>query len=134
MIGKKKSKKVAKIPSLPKQIRQELQTKRALKELSHMKDGKSKRLQEQYVQMDKFFHGKPPNHSSQINILAEGRFTYSDLYEEVEMAATKKNDDSTTVKILRLKNILIHDPSRIYYSRTDIRANDLEKKRIELVC
>jgi len=49
MSGKKNSKKVAKNPPFPKYIRQELQTTCALKGLSHMKAGKSKQLQEQYV-------------------------------------------------------------------------------------
>ena len=94
-----------------------------------MKSGSKKRLSDQQNFMAKFFHGRPPNHPSQIQLLTDGRVVYSDLYEEVELSATKKKDDSTTVKRLQLKKSLLHD-GRTYYSGTDIRVEDLEKKNL----
>ena len=55
-----------------------------------MKSGSKKRLNDQYKHMSKFYHGRPPNYPSQIHLLSEGRVAYCDLFEEVDVAATKK--------------------------------------------
>ena len=117
---------------LPKSIRQELRTTCAMRGYSDMKCGNKKRLADQYKHMSQFYHGRPPNYPSQIELLSEGRVAYCDLYEEVDVSISRKKDDGNVVTKLRLKEVLSCDSSRVYYSGVDIRVVDLEKK-IELV-
>ena len=128
MSPKKKSKKASKPLNIPKFVRKELRISCASKSFADMRSGKSKRMNEQYEQMYIFCHGKPPKYPSKIKLLAEGKLNYEDLYEEIEMTATKKTDGATNVKRLQLKQILTRDTGRIYYSGINIRSNDLEKK------
>ena len=123
---KRKTSPTKKYKPLPRAIRNELRTACAMKGHSKMKSGKKMRLSEQWDFMGKFFHGRPPNYPSQIEMLAEGRVGYADLFEEVEVPATKKKDDINTVTRLRLKQIITNDERRVYYSGTDIRPDDLE--------
>ena len=125
-IRKKKTKKT--IEPLPKYIRDELRMTVAMKGYSDMKCGKSKRLPDQYIHMYDYFHGKRPNHPPQISLLAEAHMNYNELYDYDNCNATNKNDDSDDIKKTWLKSSLTRDSSRLYYSSTDIRASDLEKK------
>ena len=118
---------MAKSAPLPKYIRQELRNTCALKGYSDLKANKSRRLNEQYYYMAKFFHGKTPDRPPQIKMLEEGQLNYRYLHKEVELPATKKNDNLAAVKKLRLKSILSLDSNRIYYNGTDIIYDDLEK-------
>ena len=115
---------------LPKHIRNELRMTCAMRGFSKLKTGSKKHLKDQRDTMFKFYHGRPPNHPSQIKLLSEGRLAYSELYDEVLIPSTNKNESSEPVKRLRLKHILTRDDTRNYYSGTDIRANDLEKKNL----
>ena len=97
---------------------------------SKLKTGPKRNVKDQREKMAQFYHGRPPNHPSQIKLLSEGRLAYSDLYDEVQIPTTSKNDKDGTIKCLRLKRILSRDKCRIYYSGVDIRADDLEKKNL----
>ena len=125
---KKRKTSATKKKSLPRGIRNELRTACAMKGHSKMKSSRKMQLNEQWDFMGKYFHGRPPNYPSQIEMLVEGRAGYADLFEEVEVPATKKKDDINTVTRLRLKQIITNDERRVYYSGTDIRLEDLEKK------
>ena len=70
---KRKTSPTKKYKPLPRAIRNELRTACAMKGHSKMKSGKKMRLSEQWDFMGKFFHGRPPNYPSQIEMLAEGR-------------------------------------------------------------
>ena len=74
----------------------------ALKGISDLKSGKSRRLNEQYSFISKFFHGQTPNYPAQVKLLSEGRATYRDLFEEEKITSTKKKVDLNDVMILRL--------------------------------
>merc|ERR1740124_67210 len=78
--------------------------------------------------MSKFFHGQPLNYPAQIKFLSEGCATYRDLFEDETITNTKKKVDLNDVRILRLKQALSRDKTRVYYSGSDIRHDDLEKK------
>ena len=93
-----------------------------------MKSGNKKILNEQYTYISNFFHGRPPNYPSQIQLLSEGRVAYADFYEKVEFDATKKSDNISSVKSLRLKQILTRDERRLFYSGVYIRSMDLENE------
>jgi len=99
----------------------------ALKGLSDLKSGKYRRLNEQYSFMSKFFHVQPPNYLSQIKLLSEGCASYRDLFEEETITNTKKKADLNDGRMLRLKQVLSRDKTRVY-SGSDIRYDDLEKK------
>ena len=77
--------------------------------------------------MSKLYHGKPPNHPSQIKHLADAHLNYRDFNDEVDRIATHKKDDIWTVAKFKLKSLLTQDLIRFYYSGVDIRAVDLEK-------
>ena len=94
-----------------------------------MKCGNKKRLADQHKHVSQFYHGRPPNYPSQIELLSEGRVAYCDLHEEVDVPITKKKDDDNVVTKLRLKEALSCDSIRVCYSRVDVRAVDLEKKK-----
>ena len=64
---KRTKKKVVK--PLPKKIRDELILCCALKGYNTLAVGKSKRLKDQYKTMATFYHGRQPNHPSQIKLL-----------------------------------------------------------------
>ena len=116
--------------TLPPMIRRELRTACAMRGLSKLKSGNKKKYKDQYEYMTRFFHGRPPNNPSQIKLLAEGRLAYSDLYEEVDYTAKKKDANASTVKKLRLKHTITRDSTRNYYSGIDITDIDLEKKNL----
>ena len=75
---------------LPRYIQNELRTTCAMRRFSKMKAGKKMCLNDQWEFMAKFFHGRPPNYPSQIELLVEGCVAYSELYEEIEITAKKK--------------------------------------------
>ena len=116
--------------TLPPMICRELRTACAMRGLSKLKSGNKKKYKDQYEYMTRFFHGRPPNNPSQIKLLAEGRLAYSDLYEEVDYTAKKKDANASTVKKLRLKHTITRDSTRNYYSGIDITDIDLEKKNL----
>ncbi len=76
-------------------------------------------------------HGKPPPHTLQIELLAEGHVNYSALYEEEDvLKKSKKSNKATKTSITRigLKDIISNDPHSSYYCGIDIQYEDLEKK------
>ena len=97
MSGKKKK---TAITPLPKFIHDELRMPCALKGYSLLKTGKAMRLPDQHSAMQKFFHGQPPLHPSQIKLLAEAHVNYSALYDEEEVLIKSKK------KIQKLLNHL----------------------------
>ena len=122
-------KKKKNILPLPSQIRNELRMTCALHGYSELKSGLKKNYSTNINPCQFFFHGKPPNHPSQIHLLAEGRLKYSCLFESIQIKTTsKKSKDSTLLEKLKLKQLLSRDNSRNYFSGIDIRAKDLEKK------
>ena len=123
----KKSRKLKIVP-LPKGIRDELRMTCALKGYSAIKCGGGKKLTQQYSNIEKNYHGKEPNHPSQIKLLSEASLSYSCLYDTVSHSATKKKDDKNTITRYKLKQSLTLDSDRTYYSGKDIRSLDLEKK------
>ena len=88
MSGKKAKSKAHK--HLPRYIRDELRMTCALKGYSLLKTGKSRRLPNQYLYIEKNYHGKVPSHPAQIQLLAEGHLNYRDMYDVVSVKVTKK--------------------------------------------
>lgn len=75
-----------------------------------------------------FFNGQPPNYPAQIKLLSEGHAAYRELFEEKTITNTKKKADLNHARILRLKQALSMNKTRVYYSGSDILSNGLEKK------
>ena len=118
-----------KIQPRPTIIRNELRRTCALRGYSDMKTGVKKKHTDQHKFMSRFFHGKVPTHPAQIQLLAEGRQKYRDLFDVVDVQTTsKRTKEASSVQKLVLKKKLSRDQSRSYYSDVDIRAEDLEKK------
>ena len=78
--------------------------------------------------MSKLFHGQPPNYRAQIKFLSEGRAAYRDLFEEETITNAKKKADLNDVMMLRLKQALSRDKTRVSYSGSNIRHDGLKKK------
>ena len=95
---KKKNHRAKKAPPLPKNIRDELRMSCALRGYSDLKCGKSRRITQQYEAMYEFYHGKPPHKPSQIHMLASANLNYADLYDEVNIPALNKDDETATIK------------------------------------
>ena len=130
--NKYRSKKSQEIIILPKIIRDELRMCVALRGYSAIREGEGKTLQQQYVCMEDFYHGKPGHSPSQIMMMAEGELNYADLYKSTIKTITSKKSQSKTKKNTAikyyLKESLSRDDSRRYYQGTDITVRDLEKK------
>ena len=117
--------------NLPRFIRDELRMTCALKGYSSLKTGKSRRLPDQYLFMEKFYHGKVPSHPAQIQLLAEGHLNYRDMYDSVSVKVTKKKTSKSSTPSatrFKLKDILSNNSSRSFYCGEDILYSDLEKK------
>ena len=129
MSGKKKK---GVIKPLPRYIRDELRMTCALKGYSQVKTGKAMRLPDQHLAMHKFYHGQTPSHPPQIKLLADAHVNYSELYdeEEINIESKRKSQKATKSSMTRmkLKNRVSNDANVSYYSGTDIRFSDLEKK------
>ena len=82
--------------NLPRFIHDELRMTCALKGYSSLKTGKSRRLPDQYLYMEKFYHGKVPSHPAQIQLLAKGHLNYRDMYDVVSVKVTKKRIPNLT--------------------------------------
>ena len=93
-----------------------------------MKCGKAKRLPDQHKEMHNFFHGVKPTHPPQIKLLADAHVNYRDMFDEIVVSSTTKDDDLSTVKQYSLSKRLTQDISRLYYSGVDLRHEDLEKR------
>ena len=123
------SKRSRKIPPLPTLIRNELRMTCALRAYNDLKSGSKKKVSDQHKFMSLFYHGKPPNHPAQIQLLSEARLKYRELYDEVDVPTTSKRaNELSSVKRFQLKKSLSRDNSRSYCSGIDIRLEDLEKK------
>ena len=127
-MAKKKAKKIVAPVKLPKEIRDELRMSCALKAYSHIKCGKGKTVPMQQSAMAIFYHGHPPHHPSQINLLASASYSYRGLYEAETTIATKKSDSIDTVIQYVLKSSVNLGYSHRFRSGVDITSLDLEKK------
>ena len=129
MSGKKK-KVTGKGPiarKLPKHVRDELRMTCALRGYSHIKCGVGKKLAVQQKELAKFFHGQPPHHPSQVKLLAQGSYTYRELYEEELSIVKKKGNDKGNAVVLNLKQIFAPGCMLRYRCGIDINHIDLEK-------
>ena len=88
MPKKKRNKKA--IEPLPRCIHGELRMAYAMRGHLDLKSGKPRLLNDQHTRIARFFHGSPPNYPSQIKLLAEGRASYQDLFEEETVKNAKK--------------------------------------------
>eukprot|EP00548_Thalassiothrix_antarctica_P015743 CAMPEP_0194166986 /NCGR_PEP_ID=MMETSP0154-20130528/2433_1 /TAXON_ID=1049557 /ORGANISM="Thalassiothrix antarctica, Strain L6-D1" /LENGTH=427 /DNA_ID=CAMNT_0038877803 /DNA_START=367 /DNA_END=1647 /DNA_ORIENTATION=- len=78
--------------------------------------------------MATFYHGREPNHPSQIKLLCSASYTYRRLFDTTSSIATKKTDTTSSVSSITLKTELSRDKNRIYHTEIDINSLDLEKK------
>ena len=72
---------------LPREIRNELKMTVALKGFAQMREGKGKKVQDQLIWMERFFHGKKPTFPSQLKLLCNGSSAYEDFYESIRVVA-----------------------------------------------
>ena len=125
--------------ALPKSIRDELRMSCALWGYSSIRVGDEKTVKQQQAMIERFFHGKTGITPSQIDMLCQGKFQYSDLFESKEIRTVtrksvlsnkKKDKQKTTTAATRqyLKQSLSRDDSVFYYLGSDISYHDLKKK------
>ena len=129
MSGKRKKgkrKEVAAI-KLPKIFRDELRMTCALRGFSHLKCGMAMKFKKQQEQLARFYHGQPPDHPSQIKLLAQGSYTYRELYEEESSIITKKSDEISSSVHLYLKPMFSPGSIGRFRAGIDITEVDLEK-------
>ena len=100
----------------------------ALKGYSDLRTGKARNLVDQREYMGNFYHGKSPDQVPQIELISKAHINYSALFDEVISTATNKNDAIDSVRKYHLKKNLTRDQNRLYYSSTDIRPSDMEKR------
>ena len=112
---------------LPKEVHDELRMTCALRGYSHIKCGFGKKLAQQQKELARFYHGQAPNYPSQIKLLAEGSYTYRDLYDEETLVVTNKKSDKSSSVQLFLKSVFVPDSTIRYRSGIDITGVDLEK-------
>ena len=101
---KRTKKKVVK--PLPKKIRNELTLCCALKGYNTLAICKSQRLKDQYKTMATFYHGRQPNHPSQIKLLCAASYTYRRLFNTTTSIALKKIDTTSSISPITLKTEL----------------------------
>ena len=75
---------------LPREIWNELKMDVALKDFAQMREGKGKKIQDQLIWMERFFHGKKPVFPSQLKLLCNGSFGYEDFYESINAVALEE--------------------------------------------
>ena len=83
--------------TLPRDIRNEIKIALALKAYSQMKEGDSMKLKDQYIEMDRFFHGKVPTLPSQLQIFCNGGNAYRDFYKSIHAVAKLKDDEAIKI-------------------------------------
>ena len=115
---------------VPKTIRDELRMAVALKGYSSIREGSGKTLKQQMDSLYQFFHGQEPTHPSQLRLLCNGGYPYSEFYESSSKVATKKSSTANDTSSLVLKQSLSLDRFRTYYAGIDIKHKDLEKKHM----
>ena len=62
-----------------------------LKVYSHIKCGGGMNQKTQLSEMERFYHGSPPNHPSQIILLSLGSYSYRHLYDRYTKVSTKNS-------------------------------------------
>ena len=90
MSDKKRAARIKKDIPLPKSICDKLRLTCVLKGFSDMKCGKQRPLHDQHEKLARFFHGKPPNHPSQIKMLSEVNISYRELFDKNNVPNTNK--------------------------------------------
>ena len=115
---------------LPRDIRNELKLAVALKGFSQMREGSGKKVLEQIIEMEKFFHGKQPTFPSQLKMLCNGSFGYRDFYESIHAVATSKESSDRDITSLILKPSLTLNKFQTYRAGIDINHLLLEKKNL----
>ena len=75
---------------IPKYVRDELRMTVALRGYSSLKQGGGKKLKDQQLHMSNFYHGKGKSHPSQIMLLSEALYDYTDMYDVSIVASTNK--------------------------------------------
>ena len=105
MSGKKT--KQNKVPPLTKCIRDELIMCCALKAYSRIKCGGGKNQKTQWFEMERFYHGSPPNHPGLISLLSLASYSYRHLYDTYTKVSTNKSDKKTSIVKHKLKRIFV---------------------------
>ena len=117
---------------LPKAVRDELRMCVALRGYSTIRGGFGKKLEEQFVLMQEFFHGKSTHTPSQIKMLVDGQLAYAALYDTKNTVVTskktktKKKKDSPVQLYLKPSLTCIDNMQFVQY--VDITVDDLERK------
>ena len=117
---------------LPKAVRDELRMCVALRGYSTIRGGFGKKLDEQFVLMQDFFHGKSTHAPSQIKMLVDGQLAYAALYDTKATVVTSKKTKSKKKKEspvqLYLKPSLTRIDNTQFVQYVDITVDDLERK------
>ena len=115
---------------LPREIRNELKMAVALKGFAQMREGKGKKMQDQFIWMERFFHGKKPVFPSQLKLLCNGSFGYEDFYESIHVVATSKESTNRDITSLILKPSLTLNKFQSFRAGSDVNHLLLEKKNL----
>ena len=115
---------------LPISIRNELKMAVALKGFAQMREGKGKKVQDQLIWMERFFHGKKPTFPSQLKLLCNGSSGYEDFYESIHAVATSKESTNHDITSLILKPSLTLNKFQSFRAGSDVNHLLLEKKNL----
>jgi hypothetical protein len=88
---------------VPKRIHDELRMTIALKVYSSIREGSRKTLKQQMDLLYQFFHGQEPTHPSQLKMLCNGSYLYSDVYKSSSKVVTTKSSTANDTSLLVLK-------------------------------
>ena len=84
-------------------------------------------IREQWLFLERFYHGKGNTHPSQVDLLVKGIGVYADLWDQRTPTVTNKNHQGVGYQLV-LKKKLLPDSSRNYIAGIDITLSDLETR------
>ena len=120
-------KKVKKRKPVPVAVINELKIALVLRGYSSMTEQGPMSVREQWLWLERFYHGKGNTHPSQVDMLVKGIGFYADLFDSVTPTVTDKNHQGVGYQLI-LKNKFLPDSSKKYIAGVDILASELEKK------
>ena len=105
----------------------ELKIGLAMRGYSTMSEKDKMSIREQWLFLERFYHGKGNTHPSQVDLLVKGVGVYAELWDQRTPTVTNKNHQGVGYQLV-LKKKLIPDCSRDYIAGLDILISDLEKR------
>ena len=113
--------------AIPMAILNELKIGLALRGYSTMAQKDKMSIREQWLFLERFYHGKGNTHPSQCDLLVRGVGVYADLWDQKVPTVVDKNHQGVGYQLV-LKRKYIPDCKTDYIAGVDILLSELEKK------